>query len=112
VETREGFLACGTVAGRLAEPDLIADAVADLSSASKPKHDLDGETVLITAVPRRADPIRCAIFRTLQRKMGYALARKPPHGARVILISGPVKVAEPRGMEVVHVPLRWRCAPR
>ncbi len=106
VEPGEGFLACGMVGpGRLAEPDLIADAVADLSSASKPKHDLDGETVLITAGPTQEpiDPVRYISNRS-SGKMGYALAEEAAaRGARVILISGPVKVAEPRGMEVVHV---------
>jgi phosphopantothenoylcysteine decarboxylase/phosphopantothenate--cysteine ligase len=78
VEPGEGVLACGMVGpGRLAEPELIAAAVADLASASAPKHDLDGETVLITAGPTQEplDPVRYLSNRS-SGKMGYALAEE------------------------------------
>src|SRR5580704_10381806 len=53
VEPEDGLLACGTVGpGRLAEPEKIAEVVAGLRDRPAPaplKHDLEGETVLITA---------------------------------------------------------------
>jgi phosphopantothenoylcysteine decarboxylase/phosphopantothenate--cysteine ligase len=103
VEPDEGILACGmTGPGRMAEPDRIADIVAGLGSE---RRDLDGETVLITAGPTQEplDPVRFVSNRS-SGKMGYALAEAAAkRGARVILISGPVHIAEPHGVEVVHV---------
>jgi phosphopantothenoylcysteine decarboxylase/phosphopantothenate--cysteine ligase len=106
VEPGDGYLACGMVGpGRMAEPEMIAAAVADLANGSTPQHDLDGETVLITAGPTQEplDPVRYLSNRS-SGKMGYALAEEAAsRGARVILVSGPVQLAEPRGVEVVHV---------
>jgi phosphopantothenoylcysteine decarboxylase/phosphopantothenate--cysteine ligase len=106
VEPGDGALACGMVGpGRLAEPELIAAAVADLASGNAPKHDLDGETVLITAGPTQEplDPVRYLSNRS-SGKMGYALAEEAvARGARVILVSGPVQLADPQGVEMVHV---------
>ncbi|MGD0437252.1 MAG: bifunctional phosphopantothenoylcysteine decarboxylase/phosphopantothenate--cysteine ligase CoaBC [Bryobacteraceae bacterium] len=103
VEPDEGILACGmTGPGRLAEPDRIADIVAGLGSD---RRDLDGETVLITAGPTEEplDPVRFVSNRS-SGKMGYALAEAAAQrGARVILISGPVHLREPHGVEVVHI---------
>jgi phosphopantothenoylcysteine decarboxylase/phosphopantothenate--cysteine ligase len=103
VEPEEGLLACGTTGpGRLAEPERIADAVSGLTLQSR---DLEGETVLITAGPTQEplDPVRYISNRS-SGKMGYALAEAAEHrGARVILVSGPVQLAEPRGVRVVHV---------
>jgi phosphopantothenoylcysteine decarboxylase / phosphopantothenate---cysteine ligase len=103
VEPEEGLLACGTTGpGRLAEPERIADVVAGLSLGSR---DLEGETVLITAGPTQEplDPVRFISNRS-SGKMGYALAEAAvQRGAQVILVSGPVQLAEPRGARVVHV---------
>jgi phosphopantothenoylcysteine decarboxylase / phosphopantothenate---cysteine ligase len=103
VEPDEGMLACGmTGPGRLAEPERIADVVAGLGLH---RHDLDGETVLITAGPTQEplDPVRFISNRS-SGKMGYSLAQAAvDRGARVILVSGPVQLAEPLGVEVVHV---------
>jgi phosphopantothenoylcysteine decarboxylase/phosphopantothenate--cysteine ligase len=103
VEPEEGLLACGTSGpGRLAEPERIAEVVACLSLGSR---DLDGETVLITAGPTQEplDPVRFISNRS-SGKMGYALAEAAvQRGAQVILVSGPVQLAEPRGARVVHV---------
>jgi phosphopantothenoylcysteine decarboxylase/phosphopantothenate--cysteine ligase len=103
VEPEEGLLACGTTGpGRLAEPERIADVVAGLSFGS---HDLEGETVLITAGPTQEplDPVRFISNRS-SGKMGYALAEAAAQrGAQVILVSGPVQLSEPHGVRVVHV---------
>jgi phosphopantothenoylcysteine decarboxylase/phosphopantothenate--cysteine ligase len=103
VEPESGLLACGmTGPGRLADPEAIADAIGrELSK----RRDLEGETVLITAGPTQEplDPVRYISNRS-SGKMGYALAEAAvARGARVILISGPVRLAPPRGVEVVAV---------
>jgi phosphopantothenoylcysteine decarboxylase / phosphopantothenate---cysteine ligase len=103
IEPEEGLLACGTTGpGRLAEPEKIAGVVAGLSFGSR---DLEGETVLITAGPTQEplDPVRYISNRS-SGKMGHALAEAASQrGAQVILVSGPVELAEPRGVRVVHV---------
>ena len=103
VEPEEGMLACGmTGPGRLAEPERIAGVVAALALQ---RHDLDGETVLITAGPTQEplDPVRFISNRS-SGKMGYALAQAAAaRGARVVLVSGPVELAEPYGVQVIHV---------
>jgi phosphopantothenoylcysteine decarboxylase / phosphopantothenate---cysteine ligase len=95
VEPDEGFLACGTVGpGRLADPEKIAAAV--VSSG-----DLNGETILITAGPTQEpiDPVRYLSNRS-SGKMGYALAEAASaRGAKVILVSGPVSLPCPPGVE-------------
>jgi phosphopantothenoylcysteine decarboxylase/phosphopantothenate--cysteine ligase len=106
VEPEEGFLACGMIGpGRLAEPSRIADAVAALRSKPAAKRDLEGEIVLITAGPTQEplDAVRYISNRS-SGKMGYALAEAAlARGARVVLVSGPVHLAEPRGAEVIPV---------
>jgi phosphopantothenoylcysteine decarboxylase/phosphopantothenate--cysteine ligase len=103
VEPESGYLACGmTGPGRLAEPRSIADAID--AEAGRPR-DLEGETVLITAGPTQEplDPVRYISNRS-SGKMGYALAEAAAaRGATVILISGPVQLAPPAGVEVIHV---------
>jgi phosphopantothenoylcysteine decarboxylase/phosphopantothenate--cysteine ligase len=107
VEPEDGILACGMVGpGRLAEPETIADAVTSLGTAPQSsRRDLEGETILITAGPTQEplDPVRYLTNRS-SGKMGYALAEEASsRGAHVILVSGPVNLPEPRGVEVVHV---------
>ncbi len=103
VEPESGYLACGmTGPGRLANPETIAAAVA---RAGAKRTDLEGETVLITAGPTQEplDPVRYISNRS-SGKMGYALAEAAvSRGARVILISGPVSIPAPRGVELVPV---------
>jgi phosphopantothenoylcysteine decarboxylase / phosphopantothenate---cysteine ligase len=103
VEPEEGILACGmTGLGRLAEPDRIANVVANLGLTSK---DLEGETVLITAGPTQEplDPVRFISNRS-SGKMGYALAEAAAQrGAHVILISGPVQLPAPTGVTLIRV---------
>ncbi|MBM3759052.1 MAG: bifunctional phosphopantothenoylcysteine decarboxylase/phosphopantothenate--cysteine ligase CoaBC [Acidobacteria bacterium] len=98
-----GDLACGMVGpGRLADPAAIADAVTALWNR---KRDLEGETILITAGPTQEaiDPVRVIANRS-SGKMGYAIAEKAAaRGARVILVSGPVAIPAPPGVELVRV---------
>src|SRR3954454_9994414 len=103
VEPGSGYLACGmTGPGRLADPEQIAEAV---EAATRVRRDLEGETLLITAGPTQEplDPVRYISNRS-SGKMGYALAEAAAtRGARVILISGPVNLPAPRGVQVFNV---------
>ncbi|MDH5617347.1 MAG: bifunctional phosphopantothenoylcysteine decarboxylase/phosphopantothenate--cysteine ligase CoaBC [Gammaproteobacteria bacterium] len=100
-----GSQACGeTGAGRMLEPDTIAAAVFDLAGG-KGEGLLTGKKVVITAGPTREpiDPVRYISNRS-SGKMGYAMARAAAaQGAEVLLISGPVNLPEPPGIEVRHV---------
>ena len=103
IEPGVGYLACGMVGkGRMAEPEEIAEAV---DREANKRRDLDDEVVLITAGPTQEpiDPVRYISNRS-SGKMGYALAEAAAaRGARVILISGPVNLAPPRGVETIPV---------
>ena len=96
VDPDEGYLACGmTGAGRLAATETI---VAKVCAVLGLRHDLEGQTVLVTAGPTREDldPVRFLTNRS-SGKMGYALAeaaarrgarvdsRQRPHGSRRFL---------------------------
>jgi phosphopantothenoylcysteine decarboxylase/phosphopantothenate--cysteine ligase len=103
IEPGTGSLACGMVgAGRMAEPESIADAV--LGALGR-RHDLAGEIVLVTAGGTREalDPVRFLGNRS-SGKMGYALADAArSRGAKVILISGPSALHPPAHCELVKV---------
>jgi phosphopantothenoylcysteine decarboxylase/phosphopantothenate--cysteine ligase len=103
IEPGTGSLACGMVgAGRMAEPEAIADAV--LGALGR-RHDLAGEIVLVTAGGTREalDPVRFIGNRS-SGKMGYALAEAAQsRGAKVILISGPSALHPPAHCDVVKV---------
>ncbi|MBK5291634.1 MAG: bifunctional phosphopantothenoylcysteine decarboxylase/phosphopantothenate--cysteine ligase CoaBC [Acidobacteriia bacterium] len=103
VSPGDGPLACGMVGpGRMAEPMQIAEVVLSHNASKK---DLDGETLLLTAGPTREalDPVRF-ISNHSSGKMGYALAAAAARrGARVILVSGPVKLPPPDGVQIVQV---------
>jgi phosphopantothenoylcysteine decarboxylase/phosphopantothenate--cysteine ligase len=98
----DGSQACGDVGpGRMEEPALITDAAAGLFSSRL----LDGCRVTITAGPTREalDPVRY-ISNHSSGKMGYAISRQCVEtGARTRLISGPVALEVPEGVEPVHV---------
>lgn len=103
IEPGVGYLACGMVGkGRMAEPEEIAEMVA---REFRRRTDLEGEVVLITAGPTQEplDPVRYISNRS-SGKMGYALAEAAAErGARVVLVSGPVNLAPPRGVETIPV---------
>jgi phosphopantothenoylcysteine decarboxylase/phosphopantothenate--cysteine ligase len=97
-----GFLACRwTGPGRLAEPDEIAEAAARILT----QQDLAHRTVVVSAGPTREaiDSVRFLSNRS-SGKMGFALAQAAARrGARVRLVSGPVSLDPPLGVD--HVPV-------
>ncbi len=102
VEPDSGALACGDEGlGRLPDAAALVEAV----RAALAPRDLAGERVLVTAGPTREllDPVRFISNRS-SGKMGYALARAAARrGARVVLVSGPTSIEEPRGVETIRV---------
>lgn len=95
-----------TGSGRMTEPEEIASIVcAPGFHSTNIEGPLSGKTVLVTAGPTREpiDPVRYITNRS-SGKMGYAMAAAAhAQGARVILISGPVSLDDPRGVEVHQV---------
>lgn len=98
-----GFLACGDQgAGRMSEPAAIFAAIEGLLAS---RQDLAGLSVLVTAGPTREmlDPVRYITNRS-SGKMGYAIAEAAARrGAKVTLITGPVNLAAPSGVETVPI---------
>ncbi|NVN90272.1 MAG: bifunctional phosphopantothenoylcysteine decarboxylase/phosphopantothenate--cysteine ligase CoaBC [Desulfuromonadales bacterium] len=98
----KGSLACGWEGeGKLADPETIFEAAVSALTIK----DLAGRTIMVTAGPTREeiDPVRY-ISNHSSGKMGYALARSAARrGARVILVSGPVNLPPPHGVELVGV---------
>jgi len=118
-----GEQACGEIgAGRMLEPLELRNLVVHMigvreqSAESPPRtplvepallapHDLQGLTVLLTAGPTREalDPVRFISNRSTGR-MGFAVAEAAAQaGARVMLVSGPVSLKTPPGVERMDV---------
>jgi len=102
-----GDQACGeTGPGRMLEPDDIVKAVcAPVAVPNAEQASLAGKTVMITAGPTREaiDPVRFISNRS-SGKMGYALADAASKvGAKVILITGPVGIPAPDGIDTLNV---------
>jgi phosphopantothenoylcysteine decarboxylase/phosphopantothenate--cysteine ligase len=97
-----GDQACGEVGmGRMLEPEEIVE---EIEAFFQPKL-LAGKRVLVTAGPTEEaiDPVR-AITNASSGKMGYAVARAAREaGAKVTLVSGPVALPAPAGVERVSV---------
>jgi hypothetical protein len=86
----------------MAEPEQIVEA---LDALLNPRRDFEGRHVLVTAGPtvERIDPVRYITNRS-SGKMGYAIAEVArDRGAEVVLVSGPVNLAAPEGVEVVKI---------
>ena len=103
VEPEVGRLASGAVGpGRLPEPSVLLEAISMVLG----RHgDLAGHRVVITAggTQEPIDPVRYVGNRS-SGKMGYALAMEArDRGAHVILISGPVALQVPYGVEARRV---------
>ncbi len=93
----------GSGAGRLADPAVIASTV--MGSLQGSARSLEGASVLVTAGPTREplDPVRF-LSNPSSGRMGFALAAAARDaGARVTLVSGPVELADPAGVEMVRV---------
>jgi phosphopantothenoylcysteine decarboxylase/phosphopantothenate--cysteine ligase len=101
----EGDQACGEVGpGRMMEPLDIVRSVFE-KPARFSSQSLKGLTVIVTAGPTREpiDPVRYITNRS-SGKMGFALAAAAEEaGAKVILVSGPVSMATPQGVERLDV---------
>ena len=98
--------------GRLAEvPEIIAAAKAILAEPKAPLRSVEsdrplaGRHVLVTSGPTHEpiDPVRYIANRS-SGKQGHAIAAAARAlGARVTLVTGPVTLADPPGVEVVRV---------
>ena len=102
VEPATGWLACGWDGkGKMQEPAIILE---EARCAVTPK-DMKGLKLLVTAGPTREeiDPVRY-ITNHSSGRMGFAIARAARlRGAEVTLVSGPVSLAVPFGLELVPV---------
>ncbi len=103
IEPGTGMLACGDVGkGRMSEPE---DIIAFIASNTGASDDLAGKKIIVTAGPtrERIDDVRFISNRSTG-KMGYEIARAArDRGASVCLVSGPVSLTPPEGVELVSV---------
>jgi len=108
-----GAMACGEFgSGRLAEPpEILAEIESLLAGETKLAlpgsiaGPLTGRHVLITSGPTHEpiDPVRYIANRS-SGKQGHAIATAVASaGARVTLVSGPVTLPDPAGIETIHV---------
>ncbi|MDQ0215072.1 phosphopantothenoylcysteine decarboxylase/phosphopantothenate--cysteine ligase [Oikeobacillus pervagus] len=105
IEPSEGYLACGYVGkGRLEEPEKIVATMDQYFSGTINKP-LKGKKIVITAGPTRESIDAVRFFTNHSTgKMGYALAEAARElGADVTLISGPVSLSHPEGVEIQKV---------
>ena len=118
----DGSMACGEWGpGRLAEPPAILDAI-----GAAFEHDtviplpggltgrppdpqlpqlLAGRRVVVTSGPTREpiDPVRYIANRSSGRQGHAIAAAAAAAGATVVLVSGPVELADPLGVQTIHV---------
>lgn len=103
MQPASGRLACGTIGeGKLPAVSDIEEAI---GAMLLPKQDLQGKRLLISAGPTAEpiDPVRYITNRS-SGKMGYALAEAAKaRGAEVVLVSGPVNLTAPLGVDVKRV---------
>ncbi len=103
ISPAEGRLACGDVGeGKLAAVEDILRAIVNYFAR---KQDLKGIRVLVTAGPTREylDPVRF-ISNPSTGKMGFAIAAAcASRGADVDLVTGPVNLLPPEGVNVYSV---------
>ena len=103
LEPDEGLMACGEFGpGRLPEVSRLKD---EILNALKPDITLAGRHILITAGPTREpiDPVRF-LSNHSSGKQGYAIAEAlHARGATVTLVSGPVSIAPPSGVNLIKV---------
>jgi len=102
IDSTSGELASGLKGeGRMEEPEQIIEILKDF----KLNGPLSGKKVIITAGPTHEalDPVRF-IGNHSTGKMGFALAEEAfKNGAEVILVSGPVHIEAPKGVNTIKV---------
>ncbi len=112
----DGEMACGEFGpGRMSEPlDIVAAVTQALSGDTKiplpgdgaaPASPLKGRRIVITSGPTHEpiDPVRYIANRSSGRQ-GHAIAQAAARaGAHVVLISGPVTIPDPDGVEMRRV---------
>lgn len=103
IEAESGELASGLIGqGRLAEPEHIMDI---LPAILHPNQTFNGKRVVITAGPTQEaiDPVRF-ISNHSSGKMGYEIGKALRNfGAKVTIVSGPVNLNKPHGIDVISV---------
>jgi phosphopantothenoylcysteine decarboxylase/phosphopantothenate--cysteine ligase len=103
VEPGYGYLASGkTGRGRMADLEIIIGAIKQVLGRNG---DLAGKRIVVTAggTQEPIDPVR-HIGNRSSGKMGYAIAEAArDRGARVSLITAPVSLPEPAGVDVLPV---------
>lgn len=103
VGPNDGDMACGEFGpGRMAEPEEIVSAVAGYFSGAGR---LAGRRALVTSGPTHEaiDPVRY-IANASSGRQGHAIAQALARmGAETRLISGPTALADPAGVETVHI---------
>lgn len=101
-----GDLACGEFgSGRLAEPAEIIASVVDFLDAQDAPKPLAGKKAVVTSGPTHEpiDPVRYIANRS-SGKQGHAIAEALAQaGADVTLVTGPVTLPDPAGMNVVRI---------
>ena len=108
IEPGDGYLACGYVAkGRMEEPLQIVSVINQYfhQQEIQVESSFNGKHALVTAGPtiEVIDPVRFVSNRS-SGKMGFAIANAlKKRGAHVTLITGPTQLADPEGIEVIHV---------
>ena len=106
VMPEHGRLASGAIGtGRLASEEFLIGAVEMALLGHLPRPTLTGKKVVVSAGPTREplDPVRFVSNRSTGRQ-GYAIAAEAQRrGAQVTLVSGPVEMKPPPGVELVCV---------
>ncbi|MFI5015241.1 MAG: bifunctional phosphopantothenoylcysteine decarboxylase/phosphopantothenate--cysteine ligase CoaBC [Hyphomicrobiales bacterium] len=102
----DGEMACGEFGpGRMAEPIEIAEAIERMLAEAGARRPLAGRRVIVTSGPtvEPIDPVRFLSNRS-SGKQGHAIAAAAAAaGAEVVLVSGPVAIADPPGARTVRV---------
>src|SRR6202023_4416208 len=119
VGPEDGGMACGEYGpGRMSEPLAIVAAIeqvlasgtrialpADFSGNQKARDVLAGRRVLVTSGPTQEpiDPVRYIANRSSGKQGPAIAAAAAAAGADVVLVSGPVALADPLGVRTVHL---------
>lgn len=119
VGPEQGEMACGEFGpGRMSEPPAIVAAIEQMlagdTSTPFPAGDpadtpgenvLAGRRVIVTSGPTREpiDPVRYISNRSSGRQGHAIAAAAAAAGAKVVLVSGPVALADPKGVTAIHV---------